>query len=131
MHPRSRFLSVLVLAVASAALAVAPALGGNVKRFDSTVTLAKANPFHGHVSSPKHACEVLRTVKVFNEKPGPDGLFDKTKTDNDGKWAIPATPNGNFYAKVTRREEGAAGTTFVCRSDISPTRHFGSGGGGY
>lgn len=127
MHPRSRFLIILGVTLAVVALAATAALGRAVKRFDSTVTLSKTNPFHGHVSSSKHACEVLRTVKVFNEKPGPDGLFGKTKTDNDGKWAIPATPNGNFYAKVTRREEGAAGTTFVCRSDVSPTRHFGTG----
>lgn len=125
MQPRSKFPSILVLAIASAALAAAPALGGNVRRFDSTVTLAATNPFHGHVSSPKHACEVQRTVKVFDKAPGPDSFFGKTKTDGDGKWSIPATPNGNFYAKVTRRKEGAAGTIFVCRPDLSPTRHFG------
>lgn len=128
MHPRSRFLLILGLGVATAALAASPAMGGNIKRFDSTVTLSANNPFHGHVSSPKHACEVQRTVKVFNKKAGPDGLFGKTKTDGDGKWSIDgSTANGNFYAKVTRRKEGAAGTTFVCRRDVSPTRHFGGG----
>jgi hypothetical protein len=131
MHSRSRFLIIFGVALAVVALAATAALGRAVKRFDSSVSLAQSNPFHGHVSSPRHACEVQRTVKVFNEKPGPDGLFGKTTTGNDGKWSIPATPNGNFYAKVTRREEGAAGTTFVCRPDVSPTRHFGSGGGGY
>ena len=132
MHPRSRFPFILGLAVAIAALAASPAMGGNVKRFDSTVTLAKTNPFHGHVSSPKHACEVLRVVKVFREQPGPDGRFGKTATNNEGRWSIDApNVNGNFYAKVTRREDHAAGTTYLCRPDISPTRHFGSDGGGY
>jgi hypothetical protein len=129
MHPRSRFPSVLVLAIASTALAAVPALGGTVKRIDSTVTLAAHNPFHGHVSSPNHACEVQRKVKVFRKKPGADKLVGKTTTNHKGKWSIPANRNGTFYAKVARRKEGAAGTTFVCRPDTSRTRHFGGGGG--
>jgi hypothetical protein len=112
-------------AAAAVVLAVAALAGAtNVKRFDSKVTLARANPFHGHVSSGKHACEQSRRVKVFNKYPGHDGLFGKTTTNNHGRWAIPASPNGRFYAKVTRRSEGTAGTIFVCRSDRSRTRHF-------
>jgi len=129
MHHSSRFPFILAVAVAIAALAASPAIGGSVKRFDSTVTLSANNPFHGHVSSSKHACEVQRTVKVFNKKAGPDGLFGKTTTDGDGKWSMDGSGvNGNFYAKVTRREEGAAGTTYVCRPDVSPIRHFSGGG---
>lgn len=129
--PRFRIPLVLAIAAAVASLVVASALGAIVKRFDSTVTLAKKDPFHGHVSSPNHGCEQVRTVKVFKKRSGPDSLFGSTTTGNDGKWSIPATPRGTFYAKVTRRKEGAAGTIFVCRPDVSPTRHFGGGGGGY
>jgi hypothetical protein len=114
--PRFRIPLVLVITAAVASLVVASALGAIVKRIDSTVTLAKKNPFHGHVSSPNSGCEQARTVKVFKKRHGPDGLYDSTTTGNDGKWSIPA---------------GAAGTIFVCRPDVSPTRHFGGGGGGY
>jgi hypothetical protein len=128
MYPKSRFPIVLAVTAVAAAVAAPLAAGGTIKRIDSTVTLATTNPFHGHVSSPNHACEVHRVVKVYDQQPGPDGLFGKTKTNRRGKWSIDApNVNGNFYAKVTRREEGAAGTTYVCRRDVSPARHFGSG----
>ncbi len=126
MRPRSRFPLILAAALAAAALVASAAQGTTVKRFDSRVTLAATNPFHGRVVSAKHACEANRTVKVFNKKPGPDGLFGKTTTNGKGRWSIPATPNGRFYAKVTRRKEGAAGTIFVCRPDVSPVRTFGA-----
>jgi hypothetical protein len=101
------------------------AAASTVKRFDSKVTLSASDPFHGRVTSEKHACEVQRKVKVFNVRPGPDGLFGTDTTNNHGRWSIPATPRGNFYARVKRREEGTAGTIFVCRPDRSKTRHFG------
>jgi hypothetical protein len=128
MHLKSRVPIVLAGTAVAAAVAAPLAVGGTVKRIDSTVTLVNTNPFHGHVSSPNHACEVHRVVKVYKQRPGPDGLFDKTKTNRRGRWSIDApTVHGNFYAKVTRREEGAAGTRYVCRLDVSPARHFGSG----
>ena len=34
-------------------------------------------------------------------------------------------PNGKFYAKMPRRSEGAAGTTFICSGDTSPVRSYG------
>jgi hypothetical protein len=122
MHPRFRFPIIVGLAAALAALGATYALGAAVKHFDSTVTLAKASPFHGHVSSVKHACEANRTVAVYQQKYSGDDLVDTTKTDGDGKWSIPATPSGKFYAKATRK----AGGTYVCRPDISPTRSFSS-----
>jgi hypothetical protein len=122
MRPRFRFPLIVGLAAALAALGATYALGAAVKHFDSTVTLAKASPFHGHVSSAKHACEANRTVAVYQQKYSGDDLVDTTTTDGDGKWSIPATPNGKFYAKATRK----AGGTYVCRPDISPTRSFSS-----
>jgi hypothetical protein len=126
MLSRSRITTILGLTAALAALTAGTVLATTTKRFDSKVTLSTTNPFHGRVISEKHACEIDRTVKVFNKKPGPDGLFGSTKTDNQGKWSMPATPTGRFYAKVTRRKEGTAGTIVVCRADTSPTRHFGT-----
>jgi hypothetical protein len=124
-NPNPRVLAIVAIA-AAAALAVTAVAFGATKRFDSTVTLAKSDPFHGRVISDKHACEVDRHVKIYNQKPGPDGLFGRTKTNNQGEWSKPAMPNGDFYAIVIRREEGTAGTIFVCRGDRSTTRHFGA-----
>jgi len=127
MHSKTRISLTLATATATAtALLVASgALAGNVERFDSSVTLSQNNPFHGQVVSRKHPCVERRIVKVFNKKPGKDGLFDKTKSKRDGSWSIPAMPDGKFYAKMPRRSEGAAGTTFICSGDKSPVRSFG------
>jgi hypothetical protein len=125
MLSKPRILMFLAAAAAIAALAATTALGTTTKRFDSTVTLSANNPFHGQVVSKKHACEVQRVVKVFNQRPGKDGLFDTTKSNRKGAWSIPAMPNGRFYAKMPRRSEGTAGTTFVCTGDTSPVRSFG------
>ena len=121
MHPGTRIPLVVGIIVAAAALTAAPALGGGAKSFKSKVTLAQTNPFHGQVKSDKPACEVSRTVNVYQAKYGGDSLYDSTKTGADNKWSIPATPNGNFYAKVSRR----VGHKVICKSDVSPTRHFG------
>jgi hypothetical protein len=126
MHQKARIPLTIAAGAAATMLIASGALAGNVKRFDSSVTLANSNPFHGRVVSEKHACSVHRRVKVFNKKPGPDGLFGTTRTNNRGGWSIPASPNGDFYAKMKRREEGAAGTTFICTGDTSKVRRFGA-----
>jgi len=124
MHSKNRIPAAIAAVGAVAALMASGALAGNVKTFDSSVTLSQNNPFHGHVVSEKHACSVHRIVKVFNKKPGKDGLFGTTKSNRTGSWSIPAMPNGKFYAKMPRRSEGTAGTTFVCTGDTSPVRSF-------
>jgi hypothetical protein len=126
MHQKLRIPLAIAAGAAATMLIASGALAGNVKTFDSSVTLATGNPFHGRVVSEKHACSVHRRVKVFNKRPGPDGFFGKTRTNRRGSWSIPATPNGNFYAKIKRRAEGTAGTTFVCTGDRSKVRHFGT-----
>jgi hypothetical protein len=124
MHAKLRTPLVALAAAAATMLIASGALATNVKTIDSSVTLSQNNPFHGHVVSEKHACSVHRIVKVFNKKPGRDGLFDKTKSSRTGAWSIPATPSGKFYAKMPRRKEGTAGTIFVCTGDKSPVRSF-------
>lgn len=126
MLSKPRITMFLGAAAAIAALAATAALGTTAKRFDSKVTLSANNPFHGRVISKKHGCEVKRTVKIFNKKPGPDGLFGKTRTDNQGNWSKPATPNGDFYAVIKRLSEGSSGgSILLCKGDTSPVRHFG------
>jgi hypothetical protein len=122
MRNGPRILLIAGLSLTLTAFAAALAFGGDLQRVDSKVTLAATNPFHGHVSAAKHACERNRTVKVYQQAYGGGGLYDSTTTDSDGKWSIPATPNGKFYAVVTKKETAK----FFCRADVSPTRTFSS-----
>jgi hypothetical protein len=117
-------LAVLVVAILVATSAMPVASSGKAaEAFDSKVTLKPDNPFHGRVISEKPACERGRTVQVFDKQPGTDGLYGATETDAEGRWSMPASPNGDFYAKV-KRKVGPAGTTFSCRPDLSPVRTF-------
>ena len=111
------------VALAGAAIAAIPALGAIVK-IDSKVTISNNAPaFHGRVKSSNTACEQQRKVKLFKQRSGADKLLGKDKTNHHGKWEIVVQPlkSGAYYAKVVRREEGTAGTTFVCRGDRSRT----------
>jgi hypothetical protein len=116
----------LVLLAGVACLAVAiPALAQpNTVHINSTVTLANHAPaFHGRVKSPNDACEQGRKVKMFQQQPGPDDLLGHDTTNGQGQWLVPFKPgSGAFYAKVKRREEGTAGTIYVCRGDKSGIR---------
>jgi hypothetical protein len=123
MPSRSRTPLILGLALALVAFAATAALAGGLQRVASKVRLANADPFHGKVVSEKRACERNRTVKVYKSNyTMPDGLYGSTTTDADGKWSIPATPNGKFYAVVTKKETAK----FLCRADVSPTKSFSS-----
>jgi hypothetical protein len=121
--PNRRFVLLAALALGCVGLAV-PASAGNVVRIDSKVTIAESPPaFHGRVISDNEACEQGRTVKLLQKRPGQDDSLGRDTTNNNGKWQVVVEPlsSGAYYAKVRRREEGAAGTTFVCRRDLSRT----------
>ena len=112
-------------ALAVIALPALPALAGGtqVVKIPSRVRVADHPPaFHGRVRSPRHACEVHRIVKMFRKESGPDVFLGKDRTDRRGRWEVDVSPlvSGAYYAKVRRREEGTAGTIFVCKSDKSP-----------
>jgi hypothetical protein len=115
-------LKVLIAVTAIGAVVAVPAAssGRAAAAFDSKVTLKADNPFHGRVFSGKAACRKGRTVQVFNVQPGTDGMFGATETDAEGKWSMPSSPNGDFYAKVTRK----VGSSYSCRPDKSPVRTF-------
>jgi hypothetical protein len=126
-----RRIAVMAVGVLAACAVTIPALASPTVKIDSRVTLPppQKNPFYGGVNSSKHACEVHRLVKVYRVTPGRDHVADrgdaKDRTNQRGKWRAGQLilSAGHFYAKVVRREEGTAGTTFVCRGDRSPTRH--------
>ena len=53
-------------------------------------------------------------------------VLGSTTTSSSGRWKITASGSagitlGHFYAKVKRRSEGTAGTTYVCKAAVSPT----------
>ena len=119
----------IAIALVGAALSVAAwtssAAAAERVEVASRVTLAQADPFHGKVVSRKATCERGRTVEVYRVDPGPDGLYDRTTSDAQGGWSIPAgMPNGKFYAVAKQRSIDAPGRTLVCRRAISPRVAF-------
>jgi hypothetical protein len=97
----------------------------NTVEIKSRIILRESFPaFHGRVKSPNQACVQQRRVKLFKRKPNCDRrLLGKTRTNAAGKWEVIVDPlsSGAYWAVVTRRSEGAAGTIFVCLRDKSKT----------
>jgi hypothetical protein len=123
-HFHRRLAVLAFAALAAAAIAAIPALAANTVKIDSRVTISDNAPaFHGHVKSERNACERHRKVKLYKQRHGDDKLLGKDKTNRHGRWVIKLDPlkSGAYYAKVKRREEGTAGTIYVCRRDTSRT----------
>ena len=122
---KTRIAVVVVGAALSAAAWASGAAAAERVEVASRVTLAQADPFHGKVLARKAACERGRTVEVYRVDPGPDGLYDRTLTDAQGAWSIPAgMPNGKFYAVAKQRSIDALGKTLVCSRATSPKVAF-------
>ena len=122
---KTRIAIVVVGAALSAAAWTSGAAAAERVEVASRVTLAQADPFHGKVLSRKAACERGRTVEVYRVDPGPDGLYDRTLSDAQGAWSIPAgMPNGKFYAVAKQRSIDTPRKTIVCKRDTSPRIAF-------
>ena len=120
----SRRLAMLTFGVFSIiAIASMSALATQVERIDSKVTISKKAPaFHGRVKSDKQPCVEQRKVELFKaRRHRPDKLLGKDHTNHQGRWEVDVNPlrPGGYYAKVTRRSEGTAGTIHICRPDRS------------
>jgi hypothetical protein len=116
MRRRSRTTVILVVVAAVTALMASTALSDNVERVASTVTLARTNPFHGHVTARKHPCEVNRLVRLVKiRSPQNHRVVGSTHTNDHGRWSIPAPAGGvrpgDYFAKVKRRKKELAGGT--------------------
>ena len=94
---------------------------------NSAVSIKSADlRFSGRVTSPNSACKDGRRVTLYRRlSNGGHQKLGSFTTGASGKWHV--TVSGfagvtlsRFYAKVKQRSEGAAGTTFVCRSARSP-----------
>jgi hypothetical protein len=86
----------------------------------------KGLTFRGRVTSSNTACEAARKVALYRT----NGLkLGTAKTGSAGGWklTVPGSAGislGHFYAKVTQRSEGTAGTIYVCKAATSKTIPF-------
>jgi hypothetical protein len=122
MRRSTRLRIALAVVAAVAAGTTAVAVAAHTVRIDSKVTITKTSPvFAGKVKSPNPGCRDNRTVKLHVVEQGND-VFGTDETNDHGKWRIQFQGQGeaHYYASVSRRTEGAAGTTYVCKHDTSP-----------
>lgn len=118
------------LALGASAVAVASVLGFStaeatgIVRVPSHISI-KSNglTFSGKVTSPNAACVRARRVTLYRTN---GNRLGSTRTGREGRWKITARGSagitlGRFYAKVSRRSEGTAGTIYICRAARSKT----------
>jgi hypothetical protein len=108
--------------VATLALIAVPGIAfagaGQSVELNGHVKIRNSFPaFHGKVKAHNAACVEQRRVKLFKQRRnGGRKLLGFDQTDNDGKWFVEVDPlkSGVYFAVAKRREEGTAGTIFVC-----------------
>ena len=100
------------------ALVAVPAFAAQTVHITSEIKLRNNAPaFHGRIVSDNDACEAARSVKLFKERRnGGKKLLGATTSDLEGKWQVLVDPlsSGAYFAVAQKREEGTAGTVFVC-----------------
>jgi hypothetical protein len=113
--------AVMMIVAGAGLLALAatgPAMATRTVHIASEIKLRNHAPaFHGRIVSDNGACEQGRSVKLFKEKRnGGKKLLGTTISDLEGKWQVLVDPlsSGAYFAVAQRREEGTAGTIFVC-----------------
>ena len=118
--------AVLATTLALVALpGIALAGAGQTVELGSHVKIRDGFPaFHGKVKAHNAACVEQRRVKLFKERRnGGRKLLGFDQTDDDGKWLVEVDPlkSGAYFAVAKRREEGTAGTIYVCLRKKSRT----------
>ncbi len=96
-------------------------------KFASKVSISDHGlTFKGRVTSTNPACQTPRKVVLYRV----GGLkLGSTHTGHRGRWKLTISGSagislGHFYAKVTQRAEGTAGTIYVCEAARSKTIAF-------
>jgi hypothetical protein len=121
----------LVIAVVSLLTVGTGIAAAHTFRADSEVTIRyndDRDRFQGRVNSERPSCERNRIVVVFRDNPGQDSPVGSDRTNDNGFWAVEQNnPQGDFYARVLRRERTSEGHTHICRGDRSETISLGSG----
>jgi hypothetical protein len=126
MHSRS--LKVAAAATCASALALGTGLttaeATKTVTFGSHITIkSHALTFSGKVTSSHPACASHRKVILYRKQ---SQVLGATNTNSSGNWKITVSGSagislGQFYAKVTKRSDGAAGTIYVCKAATSKT----------
>jgi hypothetical protein len=122
---------VLAIATSLCALAlvggVTSALATRTVKIASHITIkGKQLTFSGRVTSRNSACDGGRKVTLYRTRASKLG---SATTNTSGHWKITASGSagislGHFFAKVSRRSEGTAGTIYVCKAARSRTIAF-------
>jgi hypothetical protein len=119
-----------VLAIAAAVSALTLVAGVTVAFATRTVTIAshisiksQGLIFSGRVTAKNAACDSGRKVTLYRTS---SLKLGSATTSSSGHWKITASGSagislGHFYAKVTKRSEGTAGTIYVCKAARSAT----------
>ena len=121
MNQSKRFRLGLAATVVALAAGVAVALAAHHVRIASHVTITQTSPaFAGKVKSPNPGCKDQRKVKLHVVEANND-VVGTDKTDKHGNWKIHFQGEGtaHYFASVAKRKQGAAGTIYVCKHDIS------------
>lgn len=122
--------TIRVLAVVASVSALALASGVTAALATRTVTIAshisiksKELTFSGRVTAKNAACDSGRKVRLYRTS---SLKLGSATTSSSGHWKITASGSagislGHFYAKVSKRSEGTAGTIYVCKAARSKT----------
>jgi hypothetical protein len=125
--------AIKVLAVAASVSALVLAIGVTGAFATRTVTIdshisIKGNglTFSGRVTAKNAACDSGRKVTLYRTS---SLKLGSATTSSSGHWKITASGSagislGHFYAKVSTRSEGTAGTIYVCKAARSKTIAF-------
>jgi hypothetical protein len=108
--------TLVVAAVAALALAVSGSAMSDPTSYATTIFMSQKPPaFHGKLRSKNDFCVADRPVRVYRERSGPDRLLGSTRSEEDGRWAVPVSGKlipGIYYTRVSRY--GSASLGIAC-----------------
>lgn len=115
--------AIVVVALIGLFLLENPALEAHTFSAKSTISIRfRDGKFRGRVRSSRPSCVRKRLVKVYKARSTrPDLFIGDTKTNSNGRYAIPKPPGvkGKFYSRVRRRTTGKYTHDHKCRQAIS------------
>ena len=119
---------VIAVLVSSMAGAAADAAAAGTVTIPSRISIrGDGLDFRGKVRASNDACEGGRKVVLYRRFSNGDSQpLGSTTTSASGKWHISASGSAgitmsHFFAKVRKRTDGTAGTTFICQKARSRT----------